>query len=92
MKIIELNHKPEVKIKDAIVELDYDEIRDVVNGLYRVIEKEKVTQDKSMNKTYRKFIILFDLVKHGMVTQFTIDHCATKNEGEIGESEVAENG
>ena len=85
MIIKELNHKPEIKIKDCIVALSYDEVRDVANGFYQLCKMlenaDGLTDcDKRELENYKKvknsFAILFDLVKHGQVQQFTIDYCA----------------
>lgn len=82
MIITELNHKPELKIKDATVTLNYDEIRDIANGLFYLLDdgamKPSQSEKKSFEQTKRKFDMLFDLVKYGSVTDFTISHIATQ--------------
>lgn len=86
MVIKELNHKPELKIKDCIVELSYEEVRDIANGFYlltRMLEEDikkfevSATELASFYERKKSFAILFDLVKHGQVEQFTIDNCAS---------------
>lgn len=86
MVIKELNHKPELKIKDCIVALSYEEVRDIANGFYLLtsmleddIKKFEVsaTELASFYERKKSFAILFDLVKHGQVEQFTIDNCAS---------------
>lgn len=86
MIIKELNHKPELKIKDCIVELSYEEVRDIANGFYMLVgmleddlKKYQVsaTELASFIERKKSFAILFDLVKHGQVQQFTIDNCAS---------------
>lgn len=82
MIIKELNHKPELKIQNATVELTYDEIRDIANGFFYLCHQEgevyKPFDSELSNFKQRKksFDILFDLVKHGTVTDFTIDNNA----------------
>lgn len=86
MIIKELNHKPELKIKDCIVELSYEEVRDIANGFYmltRMLEEDikkfevSATELAFFHERKKSFAILFDLVKHGQVQQFTIDNCAS---------------
>lgn len=86
MVIKELNHKPELKIKDCIVELSYEEVRDIANGFYmltRMLEDDikkfevSATELASFYERKKSFAVLFDLVKHGQVQQFTIDNCAS---------------
>jgi hypothetical protein len=83
MIIKELNHKPEYSIKNATVELTYDEIRDIANGFVFLChqgEKGFVPTDaeiKCFKERKKSFSILFDLVKHGTVTDFTIEHNAS---------------
>ena len=86
MIIKELNHKPELNIKDCVVELSYEEVRDIANGFYilagmseDILKKYQVsaTELASFYERKKSFAILFDLVKHGQVEQFTIDNCAS---------------
>ena len=79
MIITELNHKPDYNIKNATVTLNYEEIRDIANGLFYLLEddekfKPNQSEKDSFAKTKRKFDILFDLVKYGNVTDFTLSH------------------
>ena len=41
MIINELNHKPDFKIKNATVTLNYEEIRDIANGLFYLLEDDE---------------------------------------------------
>lgn len=86
MIIKELNHKPEYKIKDCTVSLSYDEVRDIANGMYLLVEHiehpDKVstitaTERANFETVKNSFAVLFDLVKHGQVQQFTINRCAS---------------
>lgn len=87
MIIKELNHKPELKIKDCIVELSYEEVRDIANGMYwlteyisnpdKVKEVFTATEKSNFEVVKNSFAVLFDLVKHGQIQQFTIDNCAS---------------
>lgn len=79
MIINELNHKPDLKIKNATVTLNYDEIRDIANGLFYLLEDDETfkpnqSEKDSFAQTKRKFDILFDLIKYGNVTDFTLSH------------------
>ena len=56
--------------KGATIHLDYNEIRDTSNALYRLISGTEPTQDYTDLKN--KFQILFDLVKFGMITNDTM--------------------
>lgn len=83
MIINELNHKPDLSIKNATVTLSYDEIRDIANGLFYLLEddntfKPNQSEKDSFAETKQKFDVLFDLVKYGCVTDFTISHIAKK--------------
>lgn len=83
MIINELNHKPDLKIKNATVTLNYEEIRDIANGLFYLLkddEKFKPNQSEkdSFAQTKRKFDMLFDLIKYGCVTDFTLSHIVPK--------------
>lgn len=95
MIIKELNHKPELSIKDATVELSYDEIRDIANGFtYLVHSKQFNDNVKELDlwddfkpssqemewfkERHKTFQILFDLVKNGTITDFTLEKFAPK--------------
>ena len=83
MIINELNHKPDLKIKNATVTLNYEEIRDIANGLFYLIEDDETlkpthSEKDSFEQTKRKFDMLFDLVKYGCVTDFTLSHIVQK--------------
>lgn len=79
MIINELNYKPDLKIKNATVTLNYEEIRDIANGLFYLLEDDETfkpnqSEKDSFTQTKRKFDMLFDLVKYGNVTDFTLSH------------------
>lgn len=81
MIIKELNHKPELGIKNVTVELTYDEVRDIANGFVYLCHQEEGwkpfhTELECFKERKKSFDILFDLVKHGKVTDFTIDNNA----------------
>jgi hypothetical protein len=83
MIINELNHKPDLKIKNATVTLNYEEIRDIANGLFYLLEDDETfkpnqSEKDSFAQTKRKFDMLFDLVKYGGVTDFTLSHIVPK--------------
>ena len=84
MIIKELNHKPELHIKNATVELTYDEVRDIANGFVYLCNlgdkdfKPSIAEMECFKQRKKTFNILFDLVKHGNITDFTIDKYANK--------------
>ena len=83
MIINELNHKPDLKIKNATVMLNYEEIRDIANGLFYLLEDDETfkpnqSEKDSFAQTKRKFDMLFDLVKYGGVTDFTLSRISQK--------------
>lgn len=65
MYITELNSKN--NLKNVTVNLSYEDIRDISNGLYLA-----QTHDKEYNKTYVQCKVLLDLVKHGNVQSETV--------------------
>lgn len=87
MTIREVNHKPDLHMKDATVALDYEEVRDIANAFYYLLDPDGCqptdSEIASFKKTSNKFNILFDLVKNGCVTQDCIDRCATHYTGEL---------
>lgn len=86
MTIKEINHKPELSIKNATVSLSYDEVRDIANAFVYLLHqgekdfKPSESELECFRKRKQDFNILFDIVKHGLVTQFTIDRYATPQE------------
>lgn len=73
MNIIELKHYPERSIKSAIVRLDYDEIRDIVNILYHACKDEKNKDRTSYHQIHRDMFLLFELVKNSCIDSFTVE-------------------
>lgn len=77
MTIKELNANTKgVQIKKMLIEVDYNEMRDISNALYHLCEHEKESSDYdnlTIKNTARDALIAFDIIKHGTVTQFTID-------------------
>lgn len=77
MTIKELIHQPEHKIKCATITITYEEARDCANAFFEVLEyhRDKLSPGtlSSYQETMKKFNILFDLIKHGQITDFTIE-------------------
>lgn len=49
MLIKEINHKPELKIKDAIISLSYEEIRDIANVFIYISRHYKPSDAEMMS-------------------------------------------
>ena len=67
--------------KTMLVEVNYDELRDISNALYHLtehIEEHDEYDNLSVKNTARDALIAFDIIKHGTVTQFTIDKYAER--------------
>ena len=76
MTIQEINHKPDRNTKNAIIHLDYDEIRDIANLLCS-ITKQTEYQTEGYKTLHRDFFLLFEIVKNGCVDGFTCEHLYT---------------
>lgn len=90
MLIKEINHKPELKIKDAIISLSYEEIRDIANVFIYISHRDNKdfkptdSEMKSFKQREQDFNILFDIVKNGSVAQTVIDRYAKCPDGCVG--------
>lgn len=87
MIITELNYKRQLNIQNATVTLKYDEIRDIANALFYVLDcdetfKPSQSEKDSFAETKRKFDMLFDLVKYGGITDFTLSDIAPPKKSE----------
>lgn len=91
MIIKEIIHKPEWKTKSAIVELGYDELRDIANACYEESKKNDNSKDVSFMKTYRNMFFLFDLVKNGCIDGATIS-VLSKIQAQIQKAEKENDG
>lgn len=60
----------ETNNKCATIELNYDEIRDIANGLYELGKLTKFTT--SFHKIHRDMAFLFNIVKHGCIDSNSI--------------------
>lgn len=74
MRIIEIEHKPEMKIKGATVHLNYDDIITIHNALYQESKNEENTKRETFNRVDRDMFLLCELVKNGCIDNFTISH------------------
>lgn len=55
------------KYKMAIISLNYDEIRCLKNCLFYLTHYNESNEEDNFNTVYADFIMLFSLVKHGMI-------------------------
>lgn len=72
MTIIEIERKPEYKTFNAIVKLNYDEIRDLDHGMYQLCKNEENKKNTSYHETHKEIALLFDLVKNGHLDDWSI--------------------
>ena len=56
--------------KGATVQLDYVDVRDIANALYYLTSGKE--PDEDYGKIAAKFMLLFDMVKFGMVQPHTV--------------------
>ena len=64
--------------KHVTVELDYDELRDLSNGLFYVSNNMFCDHSSDFKDVAKKASLLFDLVKHGTVMPETAAKFAKK--------------
>jgi len=57
----------------ATVTFGYDELRDLSNGLYELVNKGTPKQRKEFLDISKKAHTLFELVKHGKITSHLLD-------------------
>lgn len=91
MIIKEIIHKPEWKIQSAIVELGYDELRDIANACYEESKRDDNANRASFIQTYQNMFFLFDLVKHGCIDSTTIS-VLSKIQAQIQKAEKENDG
>ena len=53
---------------NIVVSMNYDEVRDIANGLYAASET-----DPKFKPMYGKCKVLFDMIKHGNIQPETVD-------------------
>ncbi len=61
--------------KSATVFLNYDEVRDIANGLYYVTKTHS-----EYKEIHAKCKVVFDMVKHGMIQPETVELLQVKEE------------
>lgn len=69
MFIEELHCKP--SLKNVTVNLNYDEVKDIANGLYACISQNEENAKKFEN-IYNKMSFLRDMIKHGNIQEHTV--------------------
>lgn len=72
MTIHEINHKPNIAVKNATVTLHYEEIRDISNLLCEIDKIRPL--NKTEAKLHRDMFFLFEMVKNGCIDSFTVEH------------------
>lgn len=55
------------KYKTATISLNYDEIRCIKNCLFYLTHYKETEEENNFNTVYADFIMLFSLIKHGMI-------------------------
>ena len=58
--------------KYITVTFNYEEVRDLANGLYHLTEQVDKEEYKKFNDMSAKTHLLFDLVKHGNIQETTV--------------------
>lgn len=61
----------EANFKSAAITLNYDELRDIANGLYE-LSKLDVERSADFHKIHRDMTFLFDIVKNGCIDGFSV--------------------
>lgn len=64
--------------KHVVVELDYNELRDLSNGLFYVSNNMFCDTPSEYKDVYKKSKLLFDLVKHGTIMPETAEKFVEK--------------
>ena len=89
MQIKEIKSNREFNIFSANIVLNYEELRDLANGLYELCQTEKYKDKASFLRLKRNFSFLFDLVKHSGIDDWSVENAA-KVTAKIKEIEAKE--